>query len=168
MVYVLWSIARYWTADYYYNYGKNYNSAGKPDIAIAYLTKAIDLQPNQALYHNEIAISYAISGNANSANQEIKKAVSMEPNNINILRSQFGIYIRLAEKDQNYLIEAKNTLDKTILMAPNDPKLFYNLGLLYARVGKNDEAKKILGKAIELKPDYDGPKQALKIIEEEK
>jgi Flp pilus assembly protein TadD len=120
------------------------------------------------LYYNEIAISYALLGEAKLADQAIKKAVSLEPNNINIARSEFGVYIRLTEKDPTYVQQAKNAIDKAIAMAPNDPKLYYNLGLMYARAGKNDEAKKILEKAIELKSNYQEPKNAIKILTEEK
>jgi len=60
----------------------------------------------------------------------------------------------LSPIDPNYLIEAKDTLEDAILQAPTDAKLFYNLGLVYARTGQADRAMEVLKKTIELKPDY--------------
>lgn len=172
MLFTLYTISKYWYADYLYNYGKNYNSAGKPNVGIGYLETATSLEPNQAIYHNELATSYALYAKtdkkfADLADIETQKALAISPGNLNVVRTQFGIYIRLSEVDNNYLTKAKTALDKAITMAPNDPKLFYNLGLMYARTGQFDQAKKILEKTIELKPDYDAPKQALKVIAEE-
>lgn len=148
--------------------GKNHNSVGQHNIALNYLSKAIEYSPKQALYRNEIATTYALLGKDDLADNEIKKAIELEPNNLNIIRSEFGIYIRLSQIDTKYLLDAKKALDKALLMAPNDPRLYYNLGLMYARAGQYDKAKEILNKAIDLKPDYEGPQKALKIIEEEK
>lgn len=170
---VLFAISKYWYSDYLYNLGKNYNSANKPDIAIIYLQKAIKNAPKQALYHNELATSYTTLSSLDKnytekAASETKIASTLSPKNINVIKSQFGVYIRLSEIDTSYAVEAKKTLDQAILMAPNDPRLIYNLGLMFARSGQFSEAVKILEKAIELKPNYDDPKRALEIINQTK
>lgn len=173
MLLVLSSISNYWMADYYYNIGKTKNLEGKADVGATYLLKAVEKIPNQAIYKAELAISYAILSSVDEkfvdlAVKEIEKASELEPKNLNITRTEFGVYVRLSEKKPIFLKNAKETLDKAILQAPNDPKLYFNLGLIYARVGAFDKAKPILNKAIELKPNYEDPKKALRIIEGEK
>jgi Tfp pilus assembly protein PilF len=165
---LLYSISKYWYADYLYATGKGYNSIDKPDVATKYLTQAISFEPNQSLYHSEIASSYArlaVAFNqqkqtdqttyfSNIAVAEIDKAVTLSPANINLKRVRFGIFIMLSAINPNYLIDARNTLETAVSQAPTDAKIFYNLGLVYARIGQADQAIETLKKTIGLKPDY--------------
>lgn len=171
-------ISKYWYADTLYAKGKAYNSINRPDLATKYLTQAINLEPNQALFHSELANSYksiALSSNQqkNDANtkkfidltlSESKTASTLSPANINIKRSVFGVYITLATVNPNYLLNARDTLIDAITFAPTDAKLYYNLGLVYARTGQADEAITTLKKTIELKPDYKEARLALAIL----
>ena len=124
MSYVLFAIGKYWYADILY---------AKKDFA-----GAIKLSPNQAIYHNGLA---SIEGS--------QKAIELSPNNPNLKRSRFAVFIML-----NQLELAKNTLIDAIGYSPTDAKLYYNLGLVYARTGDLENALKILEKTIELKSNY--------------
>ncbi len=169
--YLLILICRYWYADHLYALGIGYNSIGKPDVAVGYLTHAISLEPNQAIYHGAergLAYSYtnlAIAFNqqkqtdqttqlSNLAISEIDKAVAISPADINLKRVEFGIFIMLSAINPNYLIDAGKTLEVAITQAPTDAKLYYNLGLVYARTGQADQALETLKKTVELKADY--------------
>lgn len=154
MLYVLSRIATYWYSDILYNKGKIYNSSGKPDLALKYLKKAISLEPNQPLFHNEIAGSYALLKQADLAISQSQKATDLSPNNPNLIKSQFGIYIMLSSTNPNYLILARDTLTKAIDQSPTDAKLYYNLALTLARTKDTENAIKILEKTIELKSNY--------------
>lgn len=167
-LYLLLLISRYWYADTLYAKGKAYNGAQKPDVAIGFLTKAISLEPNQALYHSEVAGSYTsialyYNGQKDSENTdkfvnlalgESDKAVSLSPANVNLKRSRFGVFIMLSAIDPKYMLNARDTLIDAIALAPTDAKLYYNLGLTYARTGQPDKAMEILVKTIELKSNY--------------
>lgn len=171
--YVIFIICKYWYSDYLYAQGKNYNSAGRPDIAIKYLVPSVILSNDQPVIKGELAISYALLAQEEKdyialAEKEINSAVSNSPNNLNLIKTQFGIFIRLLEIDPKFALNAKNALDRAIELSPNDPKLYYNLGLLFARGGNFENAVNSLNKAIELKPNYEEPKKALDIIREEK
>lgn len=138
--YLLLAISRYWYADILY--------ARKDFIG------AINLEPNQALYHNGLASSYATAKQADLAVSESQKAIDLSPANVNLKRSQFGVFIMLSTINQDYLLDARNALIDAIKLAPTDAKLYYNLGLVYARTGQTDSAIKILAKTVELKANY--------------
>lgn len=154
MGYVLYVICKYWYADTLYATGKAYNGVQRPDEAIKYLGQAIGLTPGEALYHNEIAGSFVNLKNSNLAIQESDKAILLSPANVNLKRTRFGVFINLATDNPNLLQNAKETLIDAINLAPTDAKLFYNLGLVYARLGDQNKALETLQKTVGLKPNY--------------
>ena len=161
-------IIKFWNADLNYQKGKTYNGSGNYNDGIKYLSKAITSTPNQPIYHVEIAQSYtlaAIDAKTNNdaegaqkylnlAVTEAQKAVSMSPANINLLRSQFGVYIRLSTLNPQFLGMAKKTLEDAVKLAPTDAKIIYNLGLTQARLGDGENALLTMEKAISLKSNY--------------
>ena len=60
----------------------------------------------------------------------------------------------LSTINPNYMINARNTLVAAVAEAPTDAKLYYNLGLVYARTGQMNQALTTFKKAVELKADY--------------
>lgn len=168
ILYTLYAISNYWFADTLYNKGRAYNGSQKPDVAVKYLSRAISLESGQPLYHNEIAGSYAVLAtyyyhqkDANAAKKfsdiavaESDKAVSLSPANVNLKRSRFGVFVMLSVINPNYLLNARDTLIDAITYAPTDAKLYYNLGLVYARIGEPDKALVTLKKTVELKANY--------------
>jgi putative inorganic carbon (HCO3(-)) transporter len=178
MFYVLLACGKYWYADFLYASGKSYNAASKPDVATKYLTRAISLAPNQALYPAELANSYttlALAFNqqknaseaayfSNLAVAESNKAIALSPANVNLKRSQVGLYIMLSIINPNYLTGARDTLVAAINQAPTDAKLYYNLGLTYVRIGQVDQAIDTFKKTIELKTNYKEARLAYAIL----
>ncbi len=153
-LYTLYAISKYWFADIFYNKGRMANTNEDPDLAIKSLTKAINLSPNEPLYRNEIAKSFVLAGNADSALSESQKAISFSPANANLKRSRFSLLVMLSATDPSYLIPAGSVLIEAIEQAPTDAKLYYNLALVYARTGQIDKALETLQKTIELKANY--------------
>jgi putative inorganic carbon (HCO3(-)) transporter len=165
---VMFAVGKYWYADYLYSSGRGYNSINKPDVASNYFTRAVNLEPNQAIYLSELAGSNAkltlifnqqkqtdqVTQFSNMAIAQAEKAVTLSPANVNLKRTKFGVYVMLSAINPNYLIDAKNTLEAAIIQAPTDAKILYNLGLVYARVGQMDLALSTLKKTIELKSNY--------------
>jgi putative inorganic carbon (HCO3(-)) transporter len=178
MFYVLLACGKYWYADFLYATGKSYNAVSKPDIATKYLTQAINLVPNQALYPAELANSYttlALAFNqqkdaseaayfSNLAVSEGNKAIALSPANVNLKRSQVGLYIMLSIIDPNYLAGARDRLLAAIAQAPTDAKLYYNLGLTYVRIGQIEQAMDIFKKTVELKANYKEARLAYAIL----
>lgn len=172
--YLLLVTCQYWYADTLYTHGKAENGVNRPDIALQFLTGALNLEPNQALYHSEIASSYTTlalaayqTKNATESGQlvdlavgESQKAVSLSPANPNYKRTQFGVFVTLSSINPNFLILARDTLVDAIKTSPTDAKLYYNLGLTYARTGDIKDALITLKKTIDLKSNYKEPRLA--------
>jgi tetratricopeptide (TPR) repeat protein len=168
LLYALLAIGKYWYADILYSQGKNYNAVPRPDLAIPALTQSIKLVPSQALYHTEIANSYAAvamaynqASNATAAAQftgyaidAIQKAVDLSPSNVNIRRVEFGTYVKLSTIDEKNLEPARNSLIEAIRLAPTDAKLYFNLGVADANLGEYQKAADDIKTAIDLKPNY--------------
>lgn len=177
-LYAIVLITNYWYADTLYSKGKSYNSLGKPGPAIPLLARAIELEPYQAIYQNEISVSYTLAAqdaynqkdsakvqeNVNNALSYSQKAINLSPANLNIRRSRFGIFLRLSSIDPRFLIFARDTLTTAITFAPTDAKLYYNLGLTEVRTGQTDEAAKTFEKTIELKANYKEARLAYAIL----
>ena len=144
--YFLLLLGRYWYADTLF---------AKNDVSS--LQKAIQLSPQEAVFHNKLA-------EVNLSVSESNKAIEISPNNVNLLRSQAGIYLKLAISDPKYLGSAKTTLLRAITKAPTDAKLLYNLALVYVRTGEIDQATKLLKKVIEMKSNYKEAKYLYDII----
>ncbi len=174
-LYLLLLICRYWLADINFAKGKAVSDAGQPDVGASYIVKALEYEPNQAIYHNALAGSYisiALYYNkekddenlqkfADLATTESDKALSLSPANMNVRRTRFGVYIMLAGIEPKYLTRARDTIIEAITYAPTDAKLYYNLGLVYARTDDPDKAIETFKKTIELKANYKEPRLAL-------
>lgn len=177
-IYLLIAISKYWYADALYAKGKAYNGIQKPDVALPYLVKAISLTPSQARYHSELANSYTSYAlayfqqkDANKSKQymdlaiaESKRAIELSPADVNLRRLLFGVYVRLSALDSNYLIAARDALADAVNYAPTDAKLYYNLGLVYARTGETDLALKAMQKTVELKANYKEARMAYAVL----
>lgn len=175
---IIWLVGAYWTADTLYAKGKAYDGVQKPDVAVGYLTNAINLEPSEALYHSELSSAFttiAVAYNqqkdtakaknfSDLAIAESDKSVTLSPANVNLKRTRFGVYIMLTAIDQNYLLNAQNTLLDAIAQAPTDAKLYYNLGLTYARTGQSDKALETLKKTVDLKANYKEARLAYAIL----
>ena len=65
------------------------------------------------------------------------------------------MYLSLAQIDPQYYQLTLDTLLRATQLAPTDPKLLYNIGLLYIQLDNLSQAKIALRQAIDLKPNYD-------------
>lgn len=176
--YFILRTVNYWSADTLYAKGMAYNSIDKPDTAIKYLTEAIAKSPDQPLFHDKLSTAYAkiavaLDQQKDTANEKVymqkaiaesDTAVGLSPANVNLKRTRFGIFIMLSTIDPNYLINARDTLLDAITYAPTDAKLYYNLGLTYARIGQTEEALSTLKKTVELKANYKEARLAYAIL----
>lgn len=178
-IFVIFTICRYWYADILYTKGVNYNKLNRQDISYGFLNKAIDLQPKQSIFYSEqakaftgLALAYNEAGDAStSANLSTiavnfaSKSVELSPANLNNKRTEFGVLIMLSTLNTSYQEMARDVLIEAIKQAPTDAKIYYNLGLIYARLGQIQLAVDTLEKTIELKPNYSDAQTALKYLQ---
>ncbi len=177
-VFIQYKIARYWYVDHVYAQGKAYGDAHKPVQAREKLLIATRMSPGEAIYWDELSqasadISVALNENgqgeiaqqlANSAANEANMALRLSAANINIKRNAASTFIKLSSIYPNHMLTARQILDDAVIKAPTEAKLFYNLGLIYARTGNNDVAKEILEKTVQMKPNYRHAHFALAIL----
>lgn len=167
-IFITYKIINYWLADFYYSRGKDNNKSKNYAFAQDSLNKAIKLNPKEPVYLDELAkttLGLAISVfNKNNQNQteelankaldQIKEAISLSPNNIFFRKTYSSILIQLSIIDPQLTADAENSLLDLSQFAPTDPKVYYNLGLIYLRTNKLEKAKEVLEKSVELKSNY--------------
>ena len=117
--------------------GKYSNPVTKksPSKRIDNLKNLVNVLSKQKKYDEAIALI-----------QEIRKA---EPNNLQLLLSEAFLYNDLKQpKKFEALMKEATAKD------PNNPDLYYNIGIVNYNEKNIDQAVKYFGKAVELKPDY--------------
>jgi putative inorganic carbon (HCO3(-)) transporter len=176
--YALFLIGKYWYADYLYAEGKALNNQEKYANARVVLFKATNLISTQAEYFDELSQSAAnLAVNAYTSDDlesaklfaetaitESQQAVDLSPNNLNIRRNRAALFIKLSALDPKLLEKASEEIEKAISLAPTDAKLYFNLGLTYARTDRVNDAVEVLKKTIDLKPNYRDARLALALI----
>ena len=143
---------RLFLADIYYAKGKATNS-------VDLLQKAISIRPRLDLYHSQLSEIYALVGQQDLALQEIALNKKLNPYHLNFYKSRAKAYLAL-----NLNAEAARELETARELAPTDPKLAYNLGLLYTRLNDLPSAEVQLQTTISLKRDYEAPYYALTLL----
>jgi Flp pilus assembly protein TadD len=159
---------RYWQADTLYSTG--YRLARANDFARAetFDTQAIALNPNEPVYHDELAttlgslsLAAVDAKNATLAASRAKQslaqsdmAIRTSPKNVNFWKTRTKLYYTFSTFDPALNQAAIQALEMAQILSPNDPKIVYNLAILYGRHGENDRAVQLLTQAKTLKPDY--------------
>lgn len=89
------------------------------------------------------------------------QAIMASPYHPNYYKSRARSLILLSDFNPSYLGSAAKTLEAAMLISPTDPRLPFNLGVVYKYLNKPEEAKKMFIKSLELKPDFADPKKQL-------
>ena len=163
----LYQTYKYWTGDY--NYKKATRFAKKiqtlPD-AFTSIRESIRLNPNEPVYSDELASITADLALATRTNASISgnlkdiaiiasnQSINTSPYNLAFIRNRAIILNTLSEIDPKLLDEAINTLITATKLAPTDPQLYYNLGVLQGYAKQTDASITSFKKAYELKPNY--------------
>jgi len=154
-------------ADTNYAKGKAYLDAGKPAVALPYLQKSASNRPGLDLYQATLGEAYSQLGQADSALTQLDLNKKLNPYHLNFYKSRAKIYLTLASIDAKYHSGALEELKRARELAPTDPKLAYNLGLVYTRLDDLSSGEEQLRQAIALKPNYAEPYYALTLLYEQ-
>jgi protein O-mannosyl-transferase len=65
-----------------------------------------------------------------------------------------GWYIFLTARQNCYWHDDIKFYERILSYKPNSPRIYYNLGIVYASLGRNDDSIRMYQKAIELDPNY--------------
>ena len=120
---------------------------GKLDEANANIAKAIELQPNIAVYHSNFGNILYHSNNLESAIKEHKRALAIDKKNFQSFYGLGVIYSHL----KNYQF-AEDNYKKALSLDDNSSVAHNNLANLYNHVNPNKAEKHYL-KVLELVPD---------------
>ncbi len=123
-------------------------AADKPEEAIALYHKAIELNPNLALYHQTLGDVLIQIGKWEEATTAYKKAIELKPTSA-LYHHNLG---KVQEK-QGQLEEAIASYSQAININPNFSEFYNSLGTALMEKGLIDEAIAKFQKAISLEPD---------------
>ncbi len=163
---VLLSLA--WYADTLYAAGYRASRAGQYEVAADQLSRALTLNPGEPQYADELGSAYAglVTGaieekDATKAAILVKqslaasdRAIRTSPKNVNFWKTRTKIYYTFSQFDPAFHDAATQALEQAQKFSPNDPKITYNLAILYGRKGDNDKAIDTLKATIHLKSNY--------------
>lgn len=167
-LYLLFVLVRFWQADAAFAQGYRLVRGGNAGGALPLLVRATAYNAREPLYHDELGALYASiaasayeSKDATTAAQflaqstrEHDRALATSPQNVNFLKTRTKIYVTLSTIDPAYTTEAITTLERSLLLSPNDPKIYYNLAVLEGRLSESDKSIEYLKAAIAIKPNY--------------
>ncbi len=178
---LLSNIYNYRQADVAFNLGKSLLDNQQNREGLLYLQEAVERSPGEALFYDELAENYASlavaqaqAGDATASAELVEAAIrfsdrslSLNSAHLNFYKTRARIFIALSQIDADFLLYAKDALEKAIARAPTDAKLWYNLGLVAWGLEDLEAAKSAQEKALELKPDYENARaQLTKLLDE--
>ena len=96
-----------------------------------------------------IALILKEQGKTDEAITALAEARKANPKDLNLLLNEADMYSQLKQMDK-----FAELMSEATALDPNNPTLYYNLGVVNFNEGRIEEAKKYYSKAIELKSDY--------------
>ncbi len=125
------------------------------DEAVKEFKKAIELDPNSAHAHDNLATVFAEKKQFRDALAEYLTAIKLEPDSAT---AHYNAAVFLSTHGNDFAVAQ---YQEAIALEPDYPDAHLNLGLAHADAGRLDDAKKELRTAIELDGDDPFPKHEL-------
>ena len=129
----------------YHWYGTLLNSEGRFQEAVVQLQRAREIDPLSPVFSPVLAVNLFLSGNESLAIEVLQKQLALTPN-FAPAQVQLG-ELRLM---QGKLSEAILELEAARRLAPEYLYCLGRLGFAYARAGRGDDARTILGQLLDL------------------
>lgn len=175
---VIWGISMiwsWWQADHVFYQGKSYLTAGYTLEGLTLLEQAVQMRPYESTFTDELAATYAQiavglqqQGEATAAAEFALSAQQMSDftlllnsRHLNWYKSRASMFMTLAQFQPDLLNKAVESLRIAQNLAPTDPKIRYNLGLIYASQQATESARTEFNAAVELRPNYIQAQEAL-------
>ncbi len=96
-----------------------------------------------------MTLIYVSQGKSEKASDLMTRARKENPDDIALMNAEANMYYKAGD-----MVKYKEIINEVISKDPDNPELYYNLGVASKMNGEDDDAKKFYGKALELKPDY--------------
>ena len=125
------------------------SDVGKHEIAVEYIGRAIRLQPNVAVFHNNLGNAYHALRSIPEAIACYRRALELNPNLFEACNN-----LGAALKNGGQLDEAVKSCRRALELKPDFAEAHCNLGAVLCDQGHLDEAVACCRRALELKPDF--------------
>jgi len=169
-------VVRFWFSDYFMARSESLISKQEyaesiyfSDLALV-LSEDVNIRSKASSVYGNYALSQYFRNPA-AFDNALEKALELSsgsasdsPANPLIQTERVNLFLQLSAIDQTYMEMAQELLLDMLGRSPNDPKLWYNLGLTYAKQNDLEEAKKIFQTSVDLKPDYEPPRLGILLI----
>ena len=132
------------------------HQSGKYEVAVDYIGRAIRLQGNAALLHNNLGEAYRALQRISEAIACFQRALELKPDYVEA-HANLGIAFKEQGKPDKALACCRRALE----LKPDHAELHFNLGLVFQEQGKLHEAAACYRRALELKPDHAGARNNL-------
>ena len=111
------------------------------------------------IYYN-MATVLAQTGRTDDSIDEYTRAIYINPVSLESYNALGTIFLQRGEP---YLKAALKLFEQCALLFPDNKDVLNNLGYIYTKTGKHEEATKIYKKALDIDPDFDIARKNLKI-----
>lgn len=141
------------------NLGVALDAEGKNDQALAHYLSALKINPLYDKAHYNLAMAFKEQGNIEASFKHFQETLLSNPN-FPDAHNNIGIIL---EKYFKKYDEAIYHYEQELKIVPNNPGTHFNLGIALAIKGNLKEAAEHFRRAIDLKPDYEDARRALKL-----
>jgi len=97
----------------------------------------------------KVTLIYISQGENEKALELMKEARAANPNDMSLVRSEADIAYKMGDMEKYATL-----MNEVIMSDPNNPELYYNLGVGAAKQENDEKALEYYRKALELKPGY--------------
>jgi tetratricopeptide (TPR) repeat protein len=125
--------------------GTTFGKKGQYDRAIAYLNKALDINPKNADAYNFRGNAYASKGQYDKAISDYDKALELNPRHFIAYNNRGTAYFEKGQHDK-----AIADYNKALELNPEDAMAYSNRAAAYSKKGQHDKAISDCNKALEL------------------
>ena len=129
--------------------GAVFNKTGRLSEGLIACQKSVELDPENAENHNNLANIFHKLDRLKEAEKSYKKVVELTPENAEIYNSLGNIFNKSGK-----FYEAEKSYIKAIALNPNFAIAHNNLGVVLKKLGKGQDAENSYKKAISLMPKF--------------
>ncbi|MHA4844558.1 tetratricopeptide repeat protein [Flavitalea antarctica] len=135
----------------YYNLGRLLqHDLDDFEAAIFNYEKAIKLFPRMAIAYVNLGALHSHLGNWEKGKWHYQEALKIDPYLPEAMVNLAGIFF---EHEKN-LMEAERLYQKAMALTPNDPDIYYYLGMIARKQANNETAREYYEQVLEIDPDY--------------
>jgi len=134
-----------------------YNVKGKVQEGMTHLTRALELDPDNAFVHHDLGMALLHQKKFDQAVKHLSEALRRMPQGVGKQYNAVDMHHNLGMAffyTRNFA-QSKTHLSQALRLAPKNGKIHYNLAAALAAVGNSKDALSHYSKALSLKPDVD-------------